>query len=111
MSDEKPQNPDVPQGPQKMSLKGFGAAIDLENVGLNTFFTLVGFLLIVLISFALWEHRQDAKLNGNAFVGAIKEVVVEQKVMTQAIRESNCLATLTLEERKRDTEFCKRITR
>lgn len=107
MSEELPEQ----VKPQKIGLKGFGAAIDLENVSLNTFFTLIGFLLIVLISYAMWEHRQDAKDNGTAFVGAIKEVVAEQRVMTQALRESNCLVSISQEERKRDAEFCKRVTR
>ncbi len=111
MADENQDNAEVAHGPQKIGLKGFGAAIDLENVSLNTFFTLVGFLLIVLVAWAIWEHKQDSKDHGKEFVGAIKEVVQEQKVMTQALRESNCLVSLAPEERKRDAEFCKRVTR
>lgn len=111
MADEKQDNAEVQPGPQKIGLKGFGAAIDLENVSLNTFFTLVGFLLIVLIAWAIVEHRDDSKYHGKEFLGAIKEVVQEQKVMTQAIRESNCLVSLSPEERKRDAEFCKRVSR
>lgn len=102
---------DGKKGPEKIGLKGFGASIDLENVSLNTFFTLVGFLLIVLVSWVLWEHKQDSKHHQHEFVSAIKEVVVEQRTMTQALREANCLATLTPEERKSAAEFCKRVTR
>lgn len=110
MADEVKENAEVAQH-QKISVKGFGAGIDLENVSLNTFFTLVGFLLIVLVAWTLWEHREDSKRHGDKFVGAIQEVVIEQRVMTQAIRESNCLQSLSPEEKKRDTEICKRITR
>ena len=111
MSDDNQQNAGVTQGPQKASLKTAVGEINLENVSLNTFFTLIGFLLIVLISFALWEHREDSKSHGREIVVTFKEMVAEQKMMTQAMRESNCLTSLSPEERKRDSELCKRVTR
>lgn len=107
---DKPDNSDVAQ-PQKISLKGFGAGIDLENVSLNTFFTLIGFLLIVLVSWTVWEHRDDTKAHGRELIVTIKEIAQEQRTMTQAMREANCLSTLSQDERKRDSEICKRATR
>ena len=96
---------------QKISARGFGAAIDLENISLNTFFTLIGFMLIVLISWGYWRHEEDSKYHQREMVGLIKEVVHEQRVMIQAMREANCLSTLSQEEKKRDSEICKRGTR
>ena len=86
-----------------------GAA--LRGKGPNILETGLVVALLAFMGYTWWEHKNDTKDNGHQLTGALKEMVLEQKVMTQAIRESNCLQTLPPEQRQRDSEFCKRVSR
>lgn len=60
--------------------------------------------LLFLLAWVLWEHKADAKSNGDSLNAGMKD-------MAQAIREGNCINSYPEAERENKVELCKRITR
>lgn len=98
----------------------------VSSANLNTIFTVMGFVLTCLIAYSLWIHTTEAKDSikavatdlkesnkevATALRDANKELAVSLREVTQATREQTCLLSIPQNERERNTEVCKRISR
>jgi cell division protein YceG involved in septum cleavage len=110
----------------------FGS-LKISGATINTIFTVLGFALLVLLSWILWDHHALAKDNDKSVaivlkennkivadalkessqntIRAIERLTEEQKKSTSAIKEGNCLNDPTMKNRADAREFCKRIVR
>lgn len=87
-----------------------GQKLNVRNVkSLNTVVTLLTFVLVSVIAYALWAHGEDSKAASAQFVGAIKEQTAAIKEQTVVQREQNCLIAMPTD--RRDVELCRRIAR
>ena len=110
----------------------FGSA-KVSGATVNTIFTVFSFVLIMGISFVVWNHHAEAKDSGKEVAAALKESNKEiatalkdsNAVVTEAIkqmareqqraneigREQTCLLTLPPDRRTNAGDFCKRLSR
>lgn len=79
-------------------------SLKVTSANLNTLFTILGFVVMVLVAWVLYNHTTDAK-------DASKELATVMKEMTIAAREQNCLISLPQDRREQNAELCKRIAR
>ena len=108
-------------------------SLKVNGSNINNIFTVLGFIMISLIAWVLWQHHVQAadtdkasaasiKESNKQFVDALKESNVatvkalekiseEQKKATEAQRETNCLLSLPQDRRTNAGEICKRIAR
>lgn len=92
---------------------------------LNTFFTILSFIGLVLIGYVLYAHADDTRQTARAVGAELKEANKEiadrlekandrtfevLKEMARATREQNCLLSLPQDKRERMAETCKRIS-
>lgn len=68
------------------------------------FIAIFSLFLMSLMGYILWEHKAEAKENGNALVRAINEMAASQRV-------TNCLMATRQEEREAKLAQCERIAR
>ena len=98
MSDEKNNGADV-------ELNVAGQKMNFRNIkSLNTLATIATLVIVCVLGYAIYMHASDTR-------DASKELVSALKEMTQVAREQNCLISMTIEERRRDPERCRRIAR
>lgn len=98
MSDEKPNGADV-------NLELAGQKINLRNVkSLNTLATVATLIIVVLIAYALWEHKIDARASSVEQQNAFTD-------MARAIREGNCINSYPEAVRADKVELCKARSR
>lgn len=98
MADEQ-QELEVAVGDKKLRFRG------------SDWLSLLGVSVGVLLLYMLFEHRMDAKAQGQDFHALIKEMVVAQRDMVSAQREQNCLLRFPQDQRDTRYEFCKTIAR
>lgn len=78
---------------------------------LTTVFGVTTMCGMTLIIYGGYQHTVEAKEDRTAFVQAIKENTAAQKQMVGAQRVANCLAALSLEQKKQQQliDFCKSL--
>lgn len=98
MSDEQPNGADV-------HLELAGQKVNLRNIkSLNTLATVATLIVVVLLAYALWEHKLDARASASEQQSAFKD-------MAQAIREGNCINSYPEADRADKVELCKARSR
>lgn len=65
---------------------------------------IISLCLLCLFAWVLWEHKADAKTQGDTLTTTMKD-------MAQAIREGNCINSYPEAVRESKIEQCRRITR
>lgn len=69
--------------------------------------------LLFLLTYVLWEHKEDAKSMRDAFSSGFKEMTSAMREQNRISREQVCLLSLSPEKRERefmsDGSFCKRL--
>lgn len=107
--------------------------LKVSGANVNNIFTVIGFVLLVLLCWVTWQHHVDAKdadksvitilkENNKATAEALKESTAsqnrilekmseQQQRTVEAIREGNCLLGQPQDRRAQNAEFCKRISR
>lgn len=73
--------------------------------------TTLGICIVVLVGYMVYEHKEDARLSQQTFLGVVKEMTVAQKEMTVAQRVQNCLLATKQDEREAKLPTCERIAR
>ena len=70
-------------------------------------------ILVVLLAYGGYTHTVDAKEDNRGIIQAIKDSAQIQREQLNAMREQNCLARLSPEQRKRQDEidFCRSLGR
>ena len=66
---------------------------------------------VFIIGALLWNHLQDTNKDTAAFVAALHDQTVAVKEQTVAAREQTCLMRFDQNERPKNAEFCKTISR
>lgn len=98
MADEDTNGADV-------GLKLAGQEINLKNVkSLNTLATVATLILVCVLGYAFYAHAGETRDASKELTGALRD-------MTQAAREQNCLISMPIEQRARDPEVCRRLSR
>jgi len=77
----------------------------VDIVGIGTF------VVVGIIAYALWNHKDEARDIGANFSAAVKEMTAAQVQMVQAQREQNCLLIYPQDKREAAYETCKRVSR
>ena len=85
-------------GGHEVSLRGRAAE------SLNTIVTIAIFVVVCLIAYGLYIHNAETARAATELVSALRE-------QTQALRESNCLSSMQVEQRAANAETCKRLSR
>ena len=90
------------------------------------FISILSLCALMIVGYALWEHKTDADNNAtdikillkevsNANRDAIQEMVRVQRANVEAQREMNCLISLPQDERRKEftaaNSLCKRLSR
>ena len=94
--------------------------IAIRGIRVSDWIGISGLLLMVIVSYSLWEHKSDTKDGQTSFVQAIKEVssantaalkelTVAQRESNATGREQNCLLRFSQTERQQNAEFCKQM--
>ena len=80
---------------------------------LTTVFGVAAMCGFTIIIYGGYQHMAEAAKDAQNITAAVKESVAAQREMVNAQRETNCLARLTLEQRKRieEIEFCRNLGR
>lgn len=82
---------------------------DLKSA--NTIITILTFVGVWVLGYALWIHQEHARDSSRQFVEAVKEQTSIVREQMQAAREQNCLLRLAPEERASKADFCRMIAR
>ena len=77
----------------------------------SEFIAMLSMAALLLIGYVLYDHKSDTKESAREFSAAVKEMTNAQRENTAAQREMNCLIALPTDQREKQAEFCKRITR
>lgn len=90
------------------------------------FIAILSLLLLFMLGYVVYEHKEDSKQTQAAFVGGLKEIAVAQResnvIARESQRENNiiareqlCLLAMPQEKRERElafeSSFCKRLAR
>ena len=90
-------------------------SVNFKGKNIAEFIALLCLALLFLLSYVLWEHKEDAKGLRDSFVTGFKEMSTAQREQNQIMREQVCLLSLPTEKREREfmseTSFCKRLSR
>ena len=68
-------------------------------------------LVVLLVAYALWEHKNESIEAKREFVSVVKEMTVAQKESVQAQRVMNCLIATDQKDREAKISTCERIAR
>lgn len=68
------------------------------------FIAILSLCLLFVLAYVLWDHKVEARSNGDTLITALQ-------AMVQAQREQNCLISIKQDEREQKAEFCRRISR
>lgn len=79
-------------------------SLKISSANLNTLFTVLGFIVTVLVAWTLFNHGNETK-------EASRDLVMALKDMTQAAREQNCLMAFPVDRREANADLCKRLSR
>lgn len=88
-----------------------GQKFSIKSASLNTIATVATLLGVILLGYVLWQHKVDAKDQGDSLNKAINAMIQAQQDATSAHRETNCLIGFAEGQREQKAEFCKRISR
>lgn len=95
---------------EEVSAEIAGQKLSLKSVALNTLTTVATLIGVIVICMFLWQHQQETKEAGAAFVSALKEQTIAYKEGTATQREQNCLLKFKQEERQQNADFCRQIS-
>ena len=79
-------------------------SLSFSGKSMSNFIAILSLVVLALIGYAMWEHKGDTKSKDDALLETLQEMV-------QAQREQNCLIALPQNDRERNSEFCKRVSR
>ena len=68
-------------------------------------------LVVVLVAYALWEHKLDSVETRKEFISVIKEMTLAQKENVQVQRVTNCLISVDQKDREAKISTCERLAR
>lgn len=95
---------------EEVEVKTPAGSIRARGTDIIAILALIG---IALMAYALWDHKVDAKLNAEAFIGAIREMTVAQKDTTKMMRLQACIISQPQEKREAEfssvNSFCNRM--
>ena len=117
----------------EIAIEGMGGKLRARGYRLLDLVCLVSLGLMIYCSIVLFTHTAEAKDDNKGVAAALKEsnaevaralrevskentelfkaMAAEQRKMTQAITEGNCLADPVMKTRQDAREFCKRMAR
>jgi len=79
------------------------------------FIAVLSLLLLFLLGYIMWEHKEDAKGMKEAFREGFKDMAIAQREQNAIQREQLCLLSLPESKRQQefmsDGSFCKRLSR
>ena len=93
------QELEVSKGDAKLKIRG------------SDWLSLAGVAVGVLMVYMIFEHRQEARDSGVQFQSVVKEMNVGLREMVSEQKMQNCLIAYPQEQRERNIDFCRRLTR
>lgn len=90
-------------------------SVSFKGKRIAEFIAILCLAALILIGYALWEHKEDAKGMKDAFSTGFKEMASAQREQNSIQREQLCLLSLPESRRQQeflnDSSFCKRLSR
>ena len=93
--------------------------VGIKSKNMAELISVAAMICLVLLSYVLWEHKNEARASiadtNKAISDAFRELAATNKAMVEAQREMNCL--IAMPQDRREAEFrsmdglCKRISR
>lgn len=99
----------------ELGIKTGIGSVSYKGKRMAEFIAVVCLILLFLLAYVLWEHKEDAKSMRDSFATGFREMTSAMREQNRISREQVCLLSLSPEKRERefmsDGSFCKRLAR